>query len=503
MHKHRTLEDTVYFWFAANTTAGTAGDGSSPTFAVRKGGASSSAAPTLTGTPTLLSHASYSDGSHEIAVAATAANGFEAGAEYSVFCSLSISSINPNGFVGSFVLAPIRAVDGSGNAIAPASTALSTAVWTGTKAGYIDIAVSSRSSHTAADVWASATRTLSAFSFTVSTNPVTLATSQPNYAPAKAGDAMALTSDEREATAVVVESHLLDEGDSQMLINAIVGAIGNTNIDQAVLIAAIRADLERSGGNLNTLLVRLTSTRAANLDYLDVSVNSRSSHSAADVWLVATRTLTAFSFTVSTNDVTVAAGSLGAIADAVWDELLSGHSTSGSAGAKLNSLSGGGGGGSDPLTNEVPGDYEVGTAGYALGTIPSAVAAVVLGLSGSVNQSAIINGGVLRLKRGDSYTTADGRQKTFTITGVSGNWTGGTAKLWLRGRTANIEDITAVSLSQTGTTVTVVCDILAADFTGIPIGEDWEWELKVTLGGSRLNTPMQGKLVVEQSIPTT
>jgi hypothetical protein len=77
---------------------------------------------------------------------------------------------------------------------------------------------------------------------------------------AVAGDAMTLTSGEREATAVVVESHLLDEGDSQMLINAIVGAIGNTNIDQAVLIAAIRADLERSGGNLNTLITRIAGT---------------------------------------------------------------------------------------------------------------------------------------------------------------------------------------------------------------------------------------------------
>lgn len=74
------------------------------------------------------------------------------------------------------------------------------------------------------------------------------------------GDAMALTNDEREAVAVTVESHLLDEGDSQMLVNAIVGAIGNTNIDQAILIAAIRADLERSGGNLNTLLARIAGT---------------------------------------------------------------------------------------------------------------------------------------------------------------------------------------------------------------------------------------------------
>ena len=59
-----------------------------------------------------------------------------------------------------------------------------------------------------------------------------------------------LSSTERELSAAVVEAHLLNEGDSQMLINAIVGAIGNQNVDQALLVAAIRADLERTGGKL-------------------------------------------------------------------------------------------------------------------------------------------------------------------------------------------------------------------------------------------------------------
>lgn len=56
-------------------------------------------------------------------------------------------------------------LDATVSSRAAASTALSTAVWTGTKAGYLDAAVSSVSggggSLTAADVWAHATRTLS------------------------------------------------------------------------------------------------------------------------------------------------------------------------------------------------------------------------------------------------------------------------------------------------------------------------------------------------------
>lgn len=109
MHQYATLEDTVYLGFASNLTSGAAGDGASPTFQVREAGAASSAAPTLTGTPTLLSHASHVDGSYEVAVAATAANGFAAGKTYLVFAGLTISSVIPNACIGSFKLSPVPA----------------------------------------------------------------------------------------------------------------------------------------------------------------------------------------------------------------------------------------------------------------------------------------------------------------------------------------------------------------------------------------------------------
>lgn len=62
-----------------------------------------------------------------------------------------------------------------------------------------------------------------------------------------------LTTTQVEAIAVAVESHLLNEGDSQQLINAIVSAIGNSNVDETILVAAIRADLERTGGDLKSI----------------------------------------------------------------------------------------------------------------------------------------------------------------------------------------------------------------------------------------------------------
>ena len=99
-YKEAEIGDDVYFWFAANGTDGDAGDGATPLFDVRLAGAASDAAPTASGTPTLLSHASYGAGLHEILVDT---DGWDAG-EYAVFCTLTISTVNPGGFVGSFKL---------------------------------------------------------------------------------------------------------------------------------------------------------------------------------------------------------------------------------------------------------------------------------------------------------------------------------------------------------------------------------------------------------------
>jgi len=99
-YKYAEIADTVYFWFAANDTDGDAGDGATPLYDVRLAGAASDAAATASGTPTLLSSANYAAGIHEIAIDTT---GYAAG-EYAVFCTLTISTVNPSGFCGSFKL---------------------------------------------------------------------------------------------------------------------------------------------------------------------------------------------------------------------------------------------------------------------------------------------------------------------------------------------------------------------------------------------------------------
>lgn len=109
MHQHAILDDTVYFWFGSNDTSGSGDDGASPLADVRLAGAAAGAIPTLSPTPTLLSHANYSPGAYEVAVPATTGNGFAAGNTYGVFCTLTVDSQNPTGFAGSFTLDPIIA----------------------------------------------------------------------------------------------------------------------------------------------------------------------------------------------------------------------------------------------------------------------------------------------------------------------------------------------------------------------------------------------------------
>jgi hypothetical protein len=104
MHQHINLGDTVYFWFAANDTSGSGGDGASAAVDVRKAGDSASAAPIFSPAPALLSHANYPAGCYEVPISGTAINGFASDTTYAVFCTLAIDSQNPTGLIGSFTI---------------------------------------------------------------------------------------------------------------------------------------------------------------------------------------------------------------------------------------------------------------------------------------------------------------------------------------------------------------------------------------------------------------
>lgn len=143
-----------------------------------------------------------------------------------------------------------------------------------------------------------------------------------------------LTPAERTAIAAVVEAALINDGDGQALINAIVTSIGNTNVNEVALIAAIRSDLERSGGLIDTRAtqssVTAIKTKTDNLpsdpasqSALATLIGALESDSAA----LARATAILAAIAAIPN-----APSAGTIADAVWDEATSGHTTSGTFG---------------------------------------------------------------------------------------------------------------------------------------------------------------------------
>ena len=88
-----------------------------------------------------------------------------------------------------------------------------------------------------------------------------------------------LTAEQHSLIATEVEKHLIDEADGQTIINAIVGAIGNSNVDEISLVSAIRSDLERNNGILD-----FTATTSQEIKSL-IEVLSQFNESDLHTWL--------------------------------------------------------------------------------------------------------------------------------------------------------------------------------------------------------------------------
>ncbi len=336
--------------------------------------------------------------------------------------------------LGDARLANLDATISSRNATTPPSAAsIATQVRTelGTELGRIDAAISTRlasAGYTAPDntnigtIVARLTATRAALLDNLADLDAAISSR------AVPGDQMTLTDAEREATATAVESHLLDEGDSQMLINAIVGAIGNTNLDETALVAALRADLERSGGNLNTLLTRLTSDRAAKLDRdLAEAGDSMTLDPAVRVQLDATQpdyapakstdVPSALSVASAVRDELsveleridmpiseVSGGESGTaptaeeVAAAVVDQALTGHTTSGTVGAALQAAGNSG----DPWSATGLDQYPAGTAGKLLNklNVGTADQSVYVQPGDPVDPTVCLVGGILHRPNG-------------------------------------------------------------------------------------------------------
>jgi len=181
-------------------------------------------------------------------------------------------------------------------------------------------------------------------------------------------------------------------------------ALSDLNLDHLMKVAVVGTDVID-----NSVFAKLVS-KSATADWDDfvnttdslqaikdlgdsawITATGFSTHSAADVWTSATRTLTAFSLNAGLTAAAIdsiwdevqsghsTAGTFGlyldavvsgataptaaAVADQVWDELTSGHAVSGSTGEALSAAGTAG----DPWITALPGSYSSGQAGKIIG----------------------------------------------------------------------------------------------------------------------------------------
>lgn len=214
-------------------------------------------------------------------------------------------------------------------------------------------------------------------------------------------------------------------------------SLGAAYLDAAISTRSTYAGADTSG--TTTLLSRLTSTRAGNLDNLDAAISTRSTYAGGDT----SGTTTLLSRLTSTragnlDNLSSAPPAAATIADAVWDEAISGHLTSGTTGASLN----GAGSAGDPWSTTLPGAYGAGTAGKILGDNLNATVSSRLATAG--------------------YTAPDNSSITAIKTKTDQlNFTGTDVKATLDSETVTVgtnNDKTGYALSSTPPTAAAIAD---------------------------------------------
>lgn len=291
---------------------------------------------------------------------------------------------------------------------------------------------------------------------------------------------------------------------SALTTNGSIGKLLATDIDAAISSRSTYAGGDTPG--TTTLLSRLTATRAGLLDNLDAAISGI----PAAVWASATRTLS----------------SVTAIATGVWDELLSGHTVSGSAGADLAAAAAGGdaptveeivdgvwdeplsghttpgtagktlaaaGSAGDPWTTILPGDYNADEAGAILSAIQDKTALITTGTKVTLVAPVTATGSVA-LIQGDDYKAEDGRSLQWS----SDSWpviTGATLVLDLVYAldTSVTETFDASPLSATEAQV----ELTDTQTTSLKRG-GWRYALRATLTDGSIITLATGRLLVAE-----
>jgi len=182
----------------------------------------------------------------------------------------------------------------------------------------------------------------------------------------------------------------------------------------------------------------------------------------------------------------------------VWNADASLYDAPGSMGQKLNAA----GSAADPLTNDVPGDYHEGQAGYVIGNMAAEVAAAIG--SNTVVYTGPVSpvGSILTLIRGDDYMSADSRAIAFSISGSFPSWAGATANIELQ-TGPTIETVVGVIEATTGTPRGVHFDVTTTTTTALS-GQNGKFQVVIVMSNGDRITVTQGVLkMIGIDLPTS
>lgn len=147
----------------------------------------------------------------------------------------------------------------------------------------LDVAVSSRSSHAAADIWTVAVRTLTSYGTLIA--DVWAAATRTLTAGTRDTEIDAIKVETDKIPAILTDTN---EIQTKLPNNNIMGSSVKTDKDDEI------DDIKTEVDKIQPDIIDVPNTYKADVTNLDVAISSRSSHSAADIWAVGVRTLTSF-----------------------------------------------------------------------------------------------------------------------------------------------------------------------------------------------------------------
>jgi hypothetical protein len=239
-------------------------------------------------------------------------------------------------------------------------------------------------------------------------------------------------------------------------------------------IAAILADTNElqtdwaDGGRLDLILDARASQTSLNTldDYVDTEVAAIKAKTDQFVFTVANQ--------VDANALTGGGGATAAaVADAVWDEILSGHAVAGSTGEALAAAGSAG----DPWITPIPAAYAAGTAGYIVGTRIPTKTDLITSQSATMQTSPVRT---LYITRGDSYSGA-----TALTVAVTTNYTGYTPSFTIRHRATDAVLCTATPVVTSSTVLTVTLTTTNTAFADLLSDDEFgphPWDIQLVSG---------------------